>query len=474
MSKILIFGGTTEGRELAEYCVDNKIAAAVSVVSDYGEELLPDSPYLDVFNGGRSKAELKAMLQMFKPQVVLDATHPYAKVITEYVSGLCEELKIQYYRIVREEVKSFHLIDPEAVEWVDTIAAAVDYLNQTEGAVLVTTGSKQIAEYQQVLNYQQRLFVRVLPSLAAIEQCQEIGLKGSQIIGMQGPFSKELNMAMINQLQIKYLVTKEAGNQGGFEEKIRAAAECGVTTIVVGRPVKEDGITITQAKDYLRSYSSDKRTVYLIGAGMGGAGQFTLEALTALAQCEVIFGSPRVLESVQPYAPSVTTMNCYQSAQIWQWLERNKEVQKAAVIFSGDTGFYSGADSFVRDLEANPWKEHYQCMIYPGISSVSYLCAKIRQPWQDLRIISLHGRELDLTELLFERLDLFILLGSKIGAAQLCHLLTDAGEGGRQVIIGQRLSYPDERIITGRAKDLVTEKFHSLSVMIIKKEGTMG
>ena len=83
MGRVVIFGGTSEGRHLAEFCVRQGIPAAVSVVSDYGKSLLPESPDLTVVEKALSEEEMIEWLKAEKPELVVDATHPYADKATE-------------------------------------------------------------------------------------------------------------------------------------------------------------------------------------------------------------------------------------------------------------------------------------------------------------------------------------------------------------------------------------------------------
>ena len=87
----------------------------------------------------------------------------------------------------------------------------------------------------------ERCYPRVLPSVSSLEACQAAGFPPKQIIAMQGPFSAELNRAVIRQLDISVLVTKESGAAGGFEEKCAAARDTGCRLIVVERPTRERG-----------------------------------------------------------------------------------------------------------------------------------------------------------------------------------------------------------------------------------------
>ena len=116
----------------------------------------------------------------------------------------------------------------------------------------MTTGSKELLPYTDVVNYQSRLYVRVLPSQQSLEECLRHGFKPSNIICMQGPFSEGLNIAMLKQTDARYLVTKETGRSGGFDEKLSAAAKCNVKVIVIGRPSQEEGLSVKEACNYLK------------------------------------------------------------------------------------------------------------------------------------------------------------------------------------------------------------------------------
>ncbi|MEI3167671.1 MAG: precorrin-6A/cobalt-precorrin-6A reductase [Lachnospiraceae bacterium] len=134
------------------------------------------------------------------------------------------------------------------------------------------------------------MFARVLPDSQVLKKCEDLGLHGAHIIAMQGPFSVELNCALLRTVQAGWLVTKEAGKRGGFAEKIEAARQCGVSVVVIRRPVHEEGISLEEAKRQMDAYrtarppensvadGTGRRFLSMIGMGMGGAKQLTLEA----------------------------------------------------------------------------------------------------------------------------------------------------------------------------------------------------
>ena len=83
------------------------------------------------------------------------------------------------------------------------------------------------------------MFPRVLPLTQSILSCEEAGVPHRNIIAIQGPFSEELNKAVINEFEINVMITKDSGATGGFPEKIHAARDCGIPVIVITRPEEE-------------------------------------------------------------------------------------------------------------------------------------------------------------------------------------------------------------------------------------------
>ena len=247
MCEILIFGGTTEGRELVAFCDENKIRAYVSVATDYGENLLGKSEYITVLNGRMNEYRISAFIEENGIKTVVDATHPYAVEVSENIKKACLKANIERIRIKRSSGEFF-----ESAKYFDNTRSLVDYLNSTRGKILITTGSKELQEYCKVENFSKRCAVRILPCEENIGKCLELGFSPDMIIAEKGPFSKEKNVIHMKKFSVDYLVTKESGRAGGFEEKIRAAAECSAVPLVIKRP-KEQGISFEEAKLKLMS-----------------------------------------------------------------------------------------------------------------------------------------------------------------------------------------------------------------------------
>ena len=236
--KILIFGGTTEGRELAEFCLENGISALSSVATALGAEQLPANAPVTV---GRLDTEEMAALIRRGFSLVADATHPYAAEVSANIRAACEKTDIKYYRIIRND-------NPvEFGEAVSDMEELVKRLNALDGNILSTLGSKEAPALTAVSEYSRRLWLRILPSPENIERCISLGFDKAKIIAQKGPFSFEQNREHLVKSGAAVLVTKNSGNSGGYPEKIKAARERGIKLITLGRPI-ERGISLDDMK----------------------------------------------------------------------------------------------------------------------------------------------------------------------------------------------------------------------------------
>lgn len=246
MRDILVFAGTSEGRLLCEYLLDMGLEVSVSIATEYGEILLPKAEKLKVLIGRLNQTDMAKLLINNQYEIVIDATHPYATEVTDNIKVACSESNTTYIRLIRDSIHVPNVI------YVDSVREAVSFLNSHRGQALITTGSKELLEFTNVIDYQTRLTVRVLPSFEVIKSCNEMGFKGKNLICMQGPFSYEMNLAILRDIGASYLVTKEAGSYGGFIEKIKAAEEARAKVIVIKRPQNEIGYSLKEVKELIR------------------------------------------------------------------------------------------------------------------------------------------------------------------------------------------------------------------------------
>ena len=234
--KVLLFGGTGEGRALAEWMLARGLDATVCVATEYGETLLPEGVKVHV---GRLDAGEMAALMADGYTLVIDATHPYAVEVTENIRAASERTGLPYLRLLRQS-------DGEDLcHKAENMAVAAEMLERLPGNVLLTTGSKELDHFARP-GLRERCFPRVLPMADSLERCLALGFPPKNIICMQGPFTKEMNVATLHQFHIDTLVTKDTGGYGGFRAKAEAAKEAGCVLLVVERPRNETGLTLEE------------------------------------------------------------------------------------------------------------------------------------------------------------------------------------------------------------------------------------
>ena len=241
---IRIFSGTTEGHALCRFLASCGVPAEVYVATEYGAAVMEPMPGITVHEGRLDEEKIASLLD--KNTLLIDATHPYAALVTDNLRAACRRTGAQYERLLRPALSH------REGETVPDTASAVAWLSAHPGKVLLTTGSKELDAYTAVENFTERLYPRVLPSVGVIQKCASLGFPGSHIIAMQGPFSAEMNAALIRQTGAEILVTKDTGASGGFAEKLAAAHETGIRTLIIARPRKESGRSLAEMQDFLR------------------------------------------------------------------------------------------------------------------------------------------------------------------------------------------------------------------------------
>ena len=232
--KILLFGGTGEGRELAEWMLSQGLDATVCVATEYGETLLPDGAQVHV---GRLDAGAMEILMAGGYTLVIDATHPYAVEVTKNIRAAAQAAGLPCLRLLRQSDRE------DGCQKAADMAAAADLLEGLPGKVLLTTGSKELDAFARP-GLRERCCPRVLPMADSLERCLALGFPPKNIICMQGPFTKEMNLATLRQFHVRTLVTKDTGGYGGFRAKADAAREAGCDLVVVERPQTEEGLTL--------------------------------------------------------------------------------------------------------------------------------------------------------------------------------------------------------------------------------------
>lgn len=474
MKKVLVFAGTTEGRELAELLADSNIKCSVCVATDYALELMNDKR-LDAHCGRLTEEEMEVLMRDGKFDVVVDATHPYAQIVSQNVRQAADKESISLIRLRRSTESA-----EEGFVSFKTHEECSAWLSFQTGNILLTTGSKDLGSYAKNETIKNHLFVRVLPGEESIRLCTANGITGRQIIAMQGPFSAQMNECILREYSIDWMVTKISGHAGGFEEKVEAAKKAGVGVCAILPPsenVCQTEISGDEKKSSMyiceNVYDTAKklelllkedilskrsRKIILSGIGMGNTDGMTREAYHAFEEAEIIFGAERMLENLPGKGIKVPY---YRADDIISYLIEHPQYTKVAAAFSGDSGFYSGAQSMKKALEEANEKGilKSETTILPGISSVSALAARLGVSWNDAVLASIHGRRANVVNLVRKNTKVFLLLSGKNDFEMLVNKFREAGINHVKISAGYRLSYPDEKLFTFYLDEFETKLF---------------
>ena len=205
----------------------------------------------------------------------------------------------------------------------------------------------------------------------------------------------------------------------------------------------------------------DAQVVYVIGMGMGTPQTLTLAAREALRKSGLVVGSSRLLQSLDDLEARKVALVA--PAQVAQEI-RSSGVRVASVVMSGDVGLHSGATRLYEHLN------DMEVRVLPGVSSLQYLCARLRVPWQDACVVSVHGADGDVVGAVQTHERTFVLTGGARRAGDVCACLTERGLGEVHVAVGEWLSYEDERLVCGTAAELAGQEFCDLAAMLVENE----
>lgn len=483
MGEVLLFAGTEEGRRLSECLAGAGISHTVCVATQYGELVLQEHPVVKVHRGRMDREEIRAFLAAGDFLAVVDATHPYAREVTRNIRDAVAGMGIPCLRLKRDALSQPQKEGGQVVCF-DTNEDCAAALMRTEGNILLTTGSRGLSAYCVSEEMKSRLYVRVLPSVESLSACMEQGICGRQIIAMQGPFTEQMNLAMLRQYEISVLVTKDSGSAGGFLEKLGAATQAGIPVFVIGRP-EEKGYSFAEICAALEKLCGcriaepepDAMEIILAGAGMGSGDGLTGQVQSAIREADILFGPSRLLASCQSGAE---THSFYLAQQIIPCLREIQETRrcggggKAVVLFSGDSGFYSGCWKLYGALEREIREGRLRgtLRVLPGISSVAALAARIGVSWQDGAVYSMHGKKVvNLVRKIRRSPKTFLLTSGVQDVNRLGALLEQAGMEECRITVGYQLSQEGEQVLELSPGECRRRQEEGLYVCMVENPG---
>lgn len=511
-NRVLLFGGTTEGRELALWLREAGIPALSHVATDYGEALLREKA-LPAEYGRLDAAEMEKLFRTGDFFAILDATHPFATEVSKNIRAAAAAAGVRYYRILRGEGSASEAAEAEEIEarlrargcfrLFDSQQEAADWLAKTEGAIFLATGSKELKAYAALPR--ERLTVRILPGEEALRKAAEAGIRSEHIIAMQGRSSVLLNRALLQQCSAKFLVTKQSGKPGGYLEKLRAAEALGICFVAIRRPAEREGYTLSEIKALLRARyaagviperregmqeeirteirteskekaegraevetkaeatakaegKAGKKQVSIVGIGPGETSQLTFAAGQCIAEAGLIIGASRMNAFAEAFLRELgltvpPTVASYKPEEIARLVAESR-AEHIVLLCSGDTGFFSLTKKLRRALADEGLGEP---VVLPGVSSKSCLAARLGFSAEAVSDLRLHGKKDAVLPVLLRARRVFVILE---GSAQLSEIRTlaaalcRAGAGEAEFHFGVNLSLPDEILFSCSASEL--------------------
>lgn len=233
LKQVMVIAGTSDARELIKQLSDLGYKVLATVTTGYGRALVEETPGIEVLEGCLNRDGMIDVLRKHPVACLVDASHPYAVEASQNAHDACNAISMPYLRFERRETFS----DSNRVMRVNTYEEAAQRASEIQGNILLTIGSRRVAAFtQEISDFKERLFVRILPDSRMVAACEAQGIDSGHIIAMKGPFSEAMNCEMIRYCQASVLITKDGGEAGGTVEKLSAAERMGIPVIMVDRP----------------------------------------------------------------------------------------------------------------------------------------------------------------------------------------------------------------------------------------------
>lgn len=222
---IWIIGGTKDARDFIDsFPLKNQLI--VTTATEYGGKLLEEG--IKVVSTKMTLEDMEKFIKKYKIKKIVDLSHPYAVEVSKNAIECSINQKIKYFRFERAELENKE-------EEYSNIEELLKRIQELQGNILVTLGSNTIEKFKNIKNIK-NIYFRILPKWEILKRIEDMGILAKNIIAMQGPFSEEINIAMIKQYKISYLISKKAGVVGGEMEKFTACKKTGIKIIYLSRP----------------------------------------------------------------------------------------------------------------------------------------------------------------------------------------------------------------------------------------------
>lgn len=260
-----VFGGTSDARHICQRLDEMGLSYSLSVATDAGRELAGNING-EIIVGRMDAAQMSEWLQARRVTQVIDASHPYAGVLSANIAHACATQNIALLRYLRPS--EIDALEHPLLHKVASVEEACVVAHRLGERVLLTTGSKQLADFVRLLAGK-TLFARVLPTPDVLLQCQDLGLGVDNVLALKGPFSAEMNQATYQHCQADVVITKESGAEGGYQQKVVPCLALNIPCIVICRPSEPvtEGLirvsSLAELEPYLADWLQNKKSQYL-------------------------------------------------------------------------------------------------------------------------------------------------------------------------------------------------------------------
>lgn len=347
---------------------------------------------LHVIVGRKDSKEIAILLQELNEKetidCVIDATHTYATLAKNNIEFACDTVHLPLYKLSRgtQEV----LYDTDCIV-VSSAKEASSICNKIAGNIFCAVGTKDIEAFCDVVDYKKRVFLRILPSETSLQHALNLGYDFHNIIAMTGSFSFELNTAMFDSTNAKVLVTKDGGIIGGIKEKLLAAKAKDMQIIVIAPPKNDSTTKLYSLENLCKTLGiKTSRHCIMISCNTGLIPFLSLQAISAIKASPLVISSMRLHDNFLPLFSQKSKVFVVAS-DIVDCLEKEENIAKnmiapPVILFSGDTGFFSGASNIRTKLLEKNWT--VDCIA--GTPIIATFAAILGKNWQKWHIVSVH------------------------------------------------------------------------------------
>lgn len=230
---VIVIAGTSESREVISRQLEEKKKILACTATELGAEMLEEYA-IDVHVGRLDEDGFVRLFRENPCKKIVDASHPFARIVTETVRRAAARENIPYERYERADMQYAY----DRLHSVKDAAEAIGLLNAMAGNILLTTGVNTAGEYMAgVKGAKERLFIRVLDNASSYEGCAKAGYPAEHVFGEMPPFTVEDNLRLIRETNAQMMVSKDSGKSGGVDIKVEACRQAGIDFILIRRPV---------------------------------------------------------------------------------------------------------------------------------------------------------------------------------------------------------------------------------------------